>query len=94
MTYTLYFTKEAKKDLAGLKKNEPAAFEKAKALLTELQQHPQTGTGKPKPLGFGYKGFFPEESQKNTGLFIPLMRKKLRCCLLLRADITMINKLF
>jgi len=25
MTYTLYFTDEAKKDLAGLKKNEPAA---------------------------------------------------------------------
>jgi len=24
MTYTLYFTGEAKKDLAGLKKNEPA----------------------------------------------------------------------
>ncbi|MFW6275895.1 MAG: hypothetical protein ACOC2M_04610 [bacterium] len=30
MTYTLYFTDEAKKDLAGLKKNEPAAFKKAK----------------------------------------------------------------
>jgi len=42
MTYTLYFTEEAKEDLTGLKKNEPAAFKKAKALLTELQQHPET----------------------------------------------------
>jgi mRNA-degrading endonuclease RelE of RelBE toxin-antitoxin system len=33
MTYTLYFTEEAKKDLAGLKKNEPAAFKKATALF-------------------------------------------------------------
>jgi hypothetical protein len=31
MIYTLYFTDEARKDLAGLKKNEPAAFRKAKA---------------------------------------------------------------
>lgn len=58
MTYTLYFTEEAKKDLAGLKKNEPKAFKKVKTLLIELQQHPKTGTGKPKPLGYGYKGFF------------------------------------
>jgi toxin YoeB len=58
MTYTLYFTGEAKKDLAGLKKNEPAAFKKATALLKELQEHPRTGTGKPKPLGYGYKDFF------------------------------------
>jgi toxin YoeB len=58
MIYTLYFTDEAKKDLAGLKKNEPKAFKKVKALLIELQQHPRTGTGKPKPLGYGYKGFF------------------------------------
>lgn len=58
MIYTLYFIDEAKKDLAGLKKNEPAAFKKAKALLLELQQHTMSGTGKPKPLGYGYKGFF------------------------------------
>ena len=64
MTYTLYFTEEAKKDLAGLKKNEPAAFKKAKALLLELQQHPRTGTGKPKPLGYGYKGLFSRRITK------------------------------
>lgn len=29
MNYTLYFTDVVKKDLAGLKKNEPAAFKKA-----------------------------------------------------------------
>ncbi len=68
MTYTLYFTEEAKKDLAGLKKNEPAAFKKVKALLMELQQHPRTGTGKPKPLGYGYKGFFSRRITKKHRL--------------------------
>ncbi len=76
MTYTLNFTDEAKKDLAGLKKNEPAAFKKAKALLTELQQHPKTGTGKPEPLGYGYKGFFSRRITKNTGLYISSMMKE------------------
>jgi mRNA-degrading endonuclease RelE of RelBE toxin-antitoxin system len=55
MTYRLYFTDEAKKDLAGLKQNEPAAFKKAKALLTELQQHTRTGTE-------GGEGFKPSAS--------------------------------
>ena len=54
MTYTLSFTEEAKKDLFGLKKNEPASFQKVKKLLKELQKHPTSGTGKPKPLGYGY----------------------------------------
>ena len=66
MSYILFFTEEAKKDLAGLKKNEPAAFKKAKVLLNELQEHPRTGTGKPKPLGYGYIGFFSRRiSQKH-----------------------------
>lgn len=77
MTYTLYFTEEAKKDLAGLKKNEPAAFEKAKALLTELQQHPRTGTGKPKPLGYGYKGFFSRRITKKHRLVYSINEEKI-----------------
>ncbi len=68
MTYILCLTDEAKKDLAGLKKNEPAVFIKAKTLLAELQKHPRTGTGKPKPLGYGYKGFFSRRITKKHRL--------------------------
>ncbi len=68
MTYTLIFTDEAINDLARLKQNEPAAFKKAKALLTELQQHPRTETGKPKPLGYGYKGLFSRRITKKHRL--------------------------
>lgn len=48
--YSLKFEDEAKEDLAKLKKSEPKAFDKATKLLEELQDHPKTGTGKPKPL--------------------------------------------
>ena len=64
MNYILYFSDEAKKDLVGLKKNEPAAFRKVKALLPELQQHPKTGTGKPELLGYGYIGFYSRRITK------------------------------
>ena len=76
MTYTLYFTEEAKNDLAGLKKNEPTAFNKAKALLIELQQHPRTGAGKPKPPGYGYKGFFSRRITKKHRLVYSINDEK------------------
>ncbi len=77
MIYTLHFTDEAKKDLAGLKKNEPAAFKKAKELLAELQQHPKTGTGKPEPLGHGYKGFFSRRITKKHRLVYSIDDEKI-----------------
>jgi toxin YoeB len=77
MTYILYFTEEAKKDLVGLKKNEPTAFKKAKVLLKELQKHPKTGTGKPKPLGYGYKGFFPRRITKKHRLIYSINDEKI-----------------
>ena len=48
--YTLKFAPQALEDLSKLKKSEPAAFKKAGKILFELQEHPQTGTGKPEPL--------------------------------------------
>jgi len=54
--YLIDFSDQAKKDLAKLKKNEPASFKKASKLLIEIAEHPQTGTGKPKPLGYNRTG--------------------------------------
>lgn len=36
--------------MAKLKRQEPAAFNKAVKLIDELYEHPRTGTGKPEPL--------------------------------------------
>ena len=51
MTYHIIISPEAEKGLASLKKSEQTAYKKALKLIEELQEHPQTGTGHPKPLG-------------------------------------------
>ncbi len=48
--YRLTFSPDAEKDLALLKKDEPASFKKAIKLLDEIMLHPRTGTGHPEPL--------------------------------------------
>lgn len=50
MAYSLKFRKQALEDLASLAINEKKAFAKAQILITELTEHPRTGTGKPEPL--------------------------------------------
>jgi toxin YoeB len=51
MKYAADFTESAKKDAAKLKRLELQAYKKLVILLVELQQHPETGIGHPKPLG-------------------------------------------
>ena len=48
--FAIVYTSRAQEDLRKLKKNEPAAFQKALKLLNELADHPKTGTGHPEPL--------------------------------------------
>jgi len=43
--YRIDFTEQAKEDLSKLKRREPIAFKKARALLLELEKHPRVGTG-------------------------------------------------
>jgi toxin YoeB len=51
MSYKIIILPTADKDIRALKNKEPQAFKKLTALITELQEHPETGTGHPKPLG-------------------------------------------
>lgn len=48
--YKLQHTRKSDEDLSKLKLDEPAAFKKATKLLSELMEHPYTGTGHPEPL--------------------------------------------
>lgn len=50
MIYEITFAPQANEDLKRLKRSEPMAYNKAKGLIYELQEHPRTGTGKPEPL--------------------------------------------
>jgi toxin YoeB len=50
MSYKISFTKNAEKEVFVFKKNEPVVYRKILSLLSELSEHPYTGTGKPKSL--------------------------------------------
>ncbi len=51
MIFKLVATERAVIDLAKLKRSEPASHKKAMTLIRELESHPTTGTGHPKPMG-------------------------------------------
>ena len=50
MKYKVYILPEAAADLQRLAKSEPKAFAKAGRFLSELEEHPKSGTGHPEPL--------------------------------------------
>ena len=50
MRYTVNFTEQAIADSYRLEKDEPKAFLKFQSFLSELAEHPKTGTGHPEPL--------------------------------------------
>lgn len=50
MKYELKYTDIALKDLSLLKKHELATYKKALKLISELSEHPTTGTGHPEQL--------------------------------------------
>jgi toxin YoeB len=51
MNYKIIILPTASRDIQSLKNDEPQAFKKVMKLIGELQEHPATGTGHPKPLG-------------------------------------------
>ncbi len=51
--YRVEIKEQAQQDLKALYKSEPKAYRKALALIAELYDHPQTGTGKPELLKGG-----------------------------------------
>lgn len=51
MSYSLKFAPRALSDLEAIKKSgDKARIKKLQTILTELMEHPLTGTGKPEPL--------------------------------------------
>lgn len=50
MSYRIEFTTIASKTVAKYKRDNPMRYKKLVKLLTELIDHPRTGTGHPEPL--------------------------------------------
>ena len=55
--YELRFSEEADAEWEKIKKSNPRLYKKAKALLAEIEEHPETGTGKPEKLRYELTGF-------------------------------------
>jgi len=56
--YTVIISLKAQQDLKALKKSEPQAYKKARLLIEELAEHPQTGRGKPQLKKYDLEGLY------------------------------------
>ena len=66
MRYEIEISKNAIEDILYLKKTDKAAYKKLESLLTELREHPTTGTGKPELKKFNLSGCYSRRiSQKH-----------------------------
>lgn len=66
--YKIIILPTADRDIKTLKKSEPAAFKKVMQLVLELEEHPSTGTGHPKPLGSDRSGQWSRRIDKKHRL--------------------------
>ncbi|MBQ6749401.1 MAG: type II toxin-antitoxin system YoeB family toxin [Bacteroidaceae bacterium] len=62
--YKLEYTDEAKLHMQQLKHDEPKAYKKMVTMLTELMEHPKTGTGHPEPLKGSPEGRWSRQQRK------------------------------
>lgn len=53
MSYIIEYSASAQKVIKKWKKSNPRAFNKLRDILSELEQHPRTGTGHPEALKGG-----------------------------------------
>jgi len=68
MSYILDFTEDAKQDIKDLEMSNPVSYAKAVKLLVELMEHPTVGTGKPKPMKYGFSGCWSRRIDKKNRL--------------------------
>jgi toxin YoeB len=77
MIYELEFAESAKRDTAKLKRSEPQAYKKLVILLEELQEHPETGIGHPKPLGKNRPGQWSRKITQKHRLVYQIMKEEI-----------------
>ncbi|NDV57387.1 Txe/YoeB family addiction module toxin [Bacteroides sp. 519] len=82
MNYDITFAEEAEDDIIILKRNEPQAYKKLVKLLVELQEHPTTGTGHPKPLGGDRSGQWSRRITDKHRLIYEIEEEKVRVLIL------------
>ena len=87
MIYTIIVSKEASEDFRLLKKTESSAYNKVLQLFDELQEHPRTGTGKPKVLKYGkFKGMWSRRISQKHRLVYEISEEKVMVLVLAALD--------
>ena len=66
--YKVEIKEQAQLDLQRLLTSEPKAYKKALSLISELYEHPSTGTGHPKPLSGNHAGQWSRRISKKHRL--------------------------
>ncbi len=76
MSYTLEFSKTALKDIEKHKKSgDKPTLKKIEKLLTELMEHPITGTGQPELLKHNLAGLYSRRINKKHRLIYSIKEK-------------------
>jgi len=67
--YTVIVSDIAKKDLLRIKKSgDKASIRKVEQMISELYEHPETGTGKPERLKFDLTGYWSRRINRKDRL--------------------------
>lgn len=75
MSYKIAVSSQAEEDLKRLKKNEPGAYNKARRIILELVDHPETGTGKPERLSGYLSGKWSRRISKKHRLIYEIINE-------------------
>lgn len=75
--YTVVLAPQAKEDLKTIKKSgDKAAIKKVQKLISELSEHPKSGTGKPEPLRW-VEGVWSRRIDRKNRLLYTIMEEKI-----------------
>jgi len=67
--FKVIVSERAKKDLLSIQKSgDKASINKVERIISELYEHPQTGTGKPERLKFDLSGYWSRRINKKDRL--------------------------
>ena len=68
--YSVEFTETAIKDMLEMEKSNPQAYKKIEKFITELEEHPYTGTGHPHQLRYVEGVWSRRIDKKNRNIFL------------------------
>jgi toxin YoeB len=77
MIYTIEILDIAKQHLILLRKNEPKLYKKAQVIISELREHPRSGTGKPEMKKYNLSGYWSRRISDKHRLIYQIKDKEI-----------------